>query len=348
MSEGRYAIKENTVLSKSFRYYIINTHDKNLNLFDKEMLDEDFDELFELLKGHSYIEKVTLPRGCDNETKVKLRKILNQNKKYQTNLVASLRNLSIFQRDSSLDRVEKSSDLIIEHAARRVDLFFYTLVHYYNKKWEIYLDDTDRDVQHGEGDRKLKTEASHSALISNPFGFVRALRADNAGPLNFKILWPKDNYFYQTLNSTVELPHESNVFDRILEGQVNNPSPWRAAALNLLNDVSQGILNPIQGLERFFKILDDFFNSEKILSKYLNSPDEAQRLIVSYQYEGTFDGRWENSMITDAYLCSLLGLSEEEIELLDSENFIAERFEEMKLEILRGKIAKPVSNSFRM
>jgi hypothetical protein len=131
-------------------------------------------------------------------------------------------------------------DHIIEHANRRIDLFFYTLVAYYRSNAVPVLEHTN--LQYGKG-RSLKkrinlTQACHSSFTPS-----------------LKLLL--GTHFSDSINSTVELPPVVNVFDNMLE------LICRPKALEILTDVAQNKMNPIQGLTRFLTIMNSLLNDIK-------------------------------------------------------------------------------------
>jgi hypothetical protein len=299
-------------------------------------------DLTRVLKGHPTIREIVPPSSCDDFVKKRLKKIESQNKEYLKNKVSSLRNLSLFRFDDSpLKRLERSRELIRHHASQRVDLFFYTAIYFYRNSGEVKLDSTQRGAkQFGIGDQAYNTQASHSALLSNPYSKIRIPRADKQGHLNLYVRFPDDNHFHATLGSTVELPAQANIFDRLLEGNVKKEehSIWRAKTLNILTEVSKGNLTPIQALAHFFHVLYDFFSNQNVLQRYwVDTAEPEKRLIYWEQFRGSFFGKWDTVNMATEYLANLLRLAPEESLRLSDEDFLEMKYKQLRDEILVSK-----------
>lgn len=269
---------------------------------------------------------------------------------YDQNVTAAICNEQIAKKSNTgktsgvakAKKVPLSKEYIIEHAQRRVDLFFYLLVYYHDKNIEIRLGGIVS--QHGAGSnyrKKEYTEASHSSLLSSTYGLLCMATRTNPNARH-EIVWPLSNHFYNSLNSTVELPTEVNDFDGILEGKISDTwqSRWREDALCLLNLVSKGTINPLQGLQRYFLIMENFFNSDKIQQDYKNSANEAKRLIYAFQYQGTFDSKWNlhTKEVVDEYVFMLLRLDEKEIaDFKQNSKFKYEVFYRLQNEMISGR-----------
>jgi hypothetical protein len=219
--------------------------------------------------------------------------------------------------DSRLQAIEKSRELIIEHAERRIELFFYTLVYYYGKKNPIAILDTERGSRQKVHGIKpyYNTHACHSALISNPCEKPLWRRADGSGYINVTIVWPEDNHFINVLSTTTELPMEVNAFDSVLEGKIKTPSFWRQYALDLLNAVN------------------------------IENTSREKQLIYNYQLEGTFENKWKpnNPTTFNNYCCRLFRLKTNEYDRIQDKEFIQERYKVIENEIF-GKRAQPSIN----
>lgn len=148
-----------------------------------------------------------------------------------------------------------SEKYIIEHANRRVDLFFYTLIAYYHTN--VIPIEGHTTLQYGIG-RTLRdninvTQACHSSLI--PSLIDETIYRNGHGRVKYKSLL-SGTHFMESLNSTMELPPFVNAFDDLLE------SICRAHCMEIIQDVSVGKINPIQGLTLFLEmmntLLDDF------------------------------------------------------------------------------------------
>ncbi len=98
-------------------------------------------------------------------------KMIKKGKVYEENHAPWLRNMApLALNDVQKYNVNISSALIIEHASRRVDFFFLTLLFFYNKSATIQLGQTQgngRKLQKVHGNDDYKTQACHSAIASN-------------------------------------------------------------------------------------------------------------------------------------------------------------------------------------
>lgn len=143
----------------------------------------------------------------------------------------------------TLEKIELLHEQIIEHAARRVDLFFYACVAVYGT--HVAIEDGPTIEQHGIGSNEHGTHACHSALFSN-------LQIE-------KIL---KTHIMRTSNMTVELPAEVNDFDKHIER-----SGFVANMIVILKNVSNAKLNPKEAMTEFLKNIHYCF--EKFRDKYL-------------------------------------------------------------------------------
>lgn len=151
---------------------------------------------------------------------------------------------------SSRDLLKKARPLIKEHAARRPELYFYTLVAYYNTQTKPQRSRTF--LQHGTG-RNLRngkniTQGCHSS-------FLPALK-DSSHPADM----PEsglltDTHLMDNLNATMELPDYVNELDSEFE---NDPA-GRRKSLEILDKVAQGRLDPIEGLTEFLRSMNKLF-----------------------------------------------------------------------------------------
>ena len=146
--------------------------------------------------------------------------------------------------------LEISKKNVIEHANRRVDLFFYTLIAYYNTHVVPTLGHTT--LQHGRG-RNIKnlahiTEACHSSLM--PALLDQTIYQDTKSKAKQRSLL-SGTHLMDSLNATVELPPFVNDLDDVIENSC------RQKCLEILQDVSIGRINPVEGLNKFLNIMQD-------------------------------------------------------------------------------------------
>lgn len=255
-----------------------------------------------------------------------------------------------------------SQDNIVEHASRRVDLFFYTLIAYYNTQYLPIQGDTL--FQHGLGRKTVKrlelTQACHSSFfpsfVDRTIHYQLKVNQKNRSNIDFKRSIISGTHFFDSLNSTMELPLFVNNFDRHLEGKIENPSPCRQSAMDIIHKVSIGDLNPIEGLRDFFLIMKQAFvdiEEKKTMSKYGNpyldrdsyySPIDIKNELVKLQKQGTFEAKWYANLneVSNEYIEMLLRLNKEEREAsmhsLKSRNKIyLKKMKEIQIEILTTK-----------
>lgn len=236
-----------------------------------------------------------------------------------------------------------SKELIIEHARRRVDLFLYLLVAYYNKGLTPTIGHTT--LQHGRGRNTTQnmsiTQACHSSLIP---ALVDELIYDT----------PKKSllcgtHFMNSLNTTIELPAFVNDLDNALENACRDKS------LEILCNVSHGVINPIQGSTRFLNLLGSFLNDLKKSSEekqaaplqhrtFLRQQSYIAPSLIDLVIQGTFDTTFskENQTVSDAYIQLLLRLTPTEKTLCSTgdvikANVYLKKIEELQHEILTTK-----------
>ncbi|MBL7480172.1 hypothetical protein [Legionella bononiensis] len=171
-----------------------------------------------------------------------------------------------------------SRNSIIEHANRRVDLFFYTLIAYY--KTGILPTNGHTSLQHGRGRTLFRedndsnlTQACHSSFT--PALLDKTLYQKSRFGTQHKCLL-SGTHLMDSLNSTVELPPFVNELDDVLEHRC------RQKTLELIGQVSLGILNPIEGLVVFLKMMRD------VLTELKQSAEQREQ---SALLQGSFSGQ---------------------------------------------------------
>lgn len=206
---------------------------------------------------------------------------------------------------------------IIEHATRRVDLFFYTLIAYYQST--ILPVEGHTSLQHGIGqiitDKGLGTQACHSSFT--PALLDETIFKNKGDEVKYKSLLC-GTHFLESLNATVELPPFVNLFDDILE------SICRPKSMAILHNVSLDKMDPIEGLVDFLGmmsvILQEFkrqASSEKYTSlTYPNLPGQryVHPKLIDLIIEGTLDNAYdtESNTVNDCYVQLLLRMTAEE------------------------------------
>lgn len=237
--------------------------------------------------------------------------------------------------------IDISKNLIREHAARRVDLYFYTLIAYYKSG---KLPERGHTVlQHGRGRNSSDmniTQGCHSSFFG---GFV-----DNPGEPK-SIL--SDTHFLDSLNMTVELPFFVNKLDDELEV----PCECRKKGIDILHRVSLGELNPIQGLGEFLRMMESTFdylrkNADLPARRYsansieppYNLTPSLKRYLIDLEKVGTLKNKWshETKSVQEEYVELLLRLTPEEKLLAKTSKEIKDKIYFKKIDELQKEILK--------
>lgn len=231
---------------------------------------------------------------------------------------------------------------IMEHAQRRVDLYFYLLVAVYKQNANIVKVFTQK--QHGAGTKEYGTHACHASLFPNvllqyPQTKLSYFWTAIVTPFAFA-----GTHFEDANNMTTELLPLANEFDAHLEsanpGQKSVPSQYVKKLLIDLNLVSQGKMTPIEAMNSFLITMKLFFDDfEKKLDgtempkkrrrkihdceekeenidpyKFPHSMHRAMRKIWELQLTGTLRAKADNEDCVDHdYLCSLLRVPPDQI-----------------------------------
>jgi len=207
---------------------------------------------------------------------------------------------------------------IMEHAERRVDLYFYLLVAVYQQGALIEKKSTNK--QHGSGTNARGTNACHDSL----FPHVKLNFPKTTGNIAWSLLFSfpaiRGKHFEDSNNMTTELPSIVNDFDTYLElatpGRQSGPSKYLKKLLMDLNLVSQGQITPIDAMNRFFKVIKEFFNEfdEKHLKNKTFEFSDAMKRVWELQYTGTLRAQAEESDTIDMkYVCLLLRIPSHDI-----------------------------------
>ena len=245
-----------------------------------------------------------------------------------------------------------SENLIIEHAARRVDLFFYTMIAYY--KSHLYIQRGRTELQHGIGRNARNnvnvTQACHSSFFG---GFIDdSARTDQTNTQSNSQSILSNTHFSDSLNATIELPAFVNKLDDELEVTCMG----RQKCLSILSRVSCGTIDPVQGLTEFLILMNDNFNDLENNKKltphspaYLSrmSPEATSKIkniLIHLERSGTMVNKWcsETQSINNEYIELLLRLTPEEkmrCKVSDDKRkkIYAVKFNEIRNEILINK-----------
>ncbi len=186
---------------------------------------------------------------------------------------------------------------IIEHAARRVQLFWMLCVAYY-KSGYLVNGIKGAELQHGKATPGYGNAACHSSLLSNI--------TDNSDSGKSMIA---DLHLNDELNSTVDLPSAVNKVDSNMESEGKVTETMRYQANGILNRVSTGDICPLLAMSLFFKAMNDYFDyahTDFALKADREAPTDAKHLILEYQRAGTLNwaaqfkasGKWSLSIAT--------------------------------------------------
>lgn len=291
------------------------------------------------------------------------RKVSDYNENYSIGLSLPLSSEEIRKTiNNPSDLLDATKDHVTEHAARRVDIFFYVLVAYYQSNLVPIQGDTK--LQHGSGRRIKKkiglTHACHSSFfptlidetIHNVIIKGKSL-SFNKKNSTIKQSLLDGTHFYDNMNSTMELPLFVNNLDYQLEGKIEIPSVCRQNALNIIRMVSSGDINPIQGLVQYLKTMSDTFNdlefNKKSVDVYLsrdsiNSPKFIKPKLIELERIGTIKNKWldDKQTVSFDYIDLLLRLTPAEKSIckqgLEKRNKVYfDKIKEIQKEILTTK-----------
>lgn len=246
--------------------------------------------------------------------------------------------------------ITMSKSQIIEHANRRVDLFFYTLTAYY--KTDVFPTTGHTCMQHGRGrnaqDSHLITEACHSSLI--PALLDKTIYQDSKREDKKKSLL-SGTHFMDSLNATVELPSCVNQFDGVLENSC------RKKCIDLIDAAALGTINPVEGLDIFLKMMKDILNelkqqteqhSASSLVRYsFMKTHHMTPMLIDLVIQGTLSTTFsmQTQSTSDEYIQLLLRLRPEEKKICmqegkNKEKIYSEKIMELQSEILQTKSSR--------
>lgn len=224
---------------------------------------------------------------------------------------------------------------IIEHAGRRVDLFFLTLAAYYLTG--IVPVEGHTNFQYGIGRSASGTQACHSSFTPS---LLDETILQNDGD---KSLLSR-THFSQSLNSTVELPAFVNAFDDILE------SIFRPICLAIIREVSLGTINPIEGLLNLLSKMDTIlqdFKQQASDENYtaLTYPDLSMHRhvnpkLIDLVIQGTLGTTYDNGShtVNERYLQLLLGITAEEKKLFEKNSGNKKKIYHRKIMAIQNEI----------
>ena len=136
-------------------------------------------------------------------------------------------------------------------------------------------------------------------------------------------------HFQESLNATVELHKSVNYFDthQLERSQANDG--MRKRSLAILNEVSQAIIDPLQGMIKFLNALKLTFQRAETV--YFQNPEMplspiySRQQIFDCQKKGSFDSNWHEdsngmgTMLNQDYVNMMLKLTQQEIKSLEKQ-----------------------------
>lgn len=267
-----------------------------------------------------------------------------------------------------LERVELVAENIREHTTRRIELLFLLMIAVYKKNLVITKGKTI--YQHGKGYHHTNTAGCHDSLYpaldftapgdNSMIGAVtsywesaksylpsRFFSNTSDKPVSNSVGLLNNTYLQELLNMTTELPASVNKFDMHMETRGFEKSSLVKVGIELLNQVSRGELNPIQGMNIFCRNLHLFF--EAMNYTYIIPPpdystenkDRAPRTfarIWQYQKEGAYRIISSSHQLKSSYIDMVLGLHKltmaQRTASFVYNGFIEQRMLEMQNELL--------------
>jgi hypothetical protein len=230
---------------------------------------------------------------------------------------------------------------ILEHANMRVDLFFYTMIAYYQKNLCPILGHTY--LQHGRGrsseTQQLLSEACHNSII--PALIDESIL--NTDPQRPKACLLSGTHFMNSLNSTTELPPFVNDLDDVIE------QLCREKSLVILQAVSRGSINPVEGLNLFLHLLK--VSLDTISQKASKEKNLFLTELVDLVTQGSITHRLDEDTetVSDEYVQMLLQLNnKEKKDCLNKKlrgKIYTEKFTQMQNEILSNEVEPLVSST---
>lgn len=220
---------------------------------------------------------------------------------------------------------------IEEHAARRVDAFFYLLVAIYRQQIIITKESTIK--QHGKGSKSLNLQACHSSLFPNlKFTALPGFFSTKFTECSVKF---QGSHLEDLMNTTVLLPHIVNVFDGYLEGKARQ-SKLVQYCLSILNQAAKNQIDPREGMNLFLIAMRDYFNFFE--SKYLKSnkiaAPNSMRKIWEHEKNGTFWAANKDYSVKDEYLYMMLRLKPFDITKVKWFQLLLSHYEKIQKELL--------------
>ena len=235
----------------------------------------------------------------------------------------------------------------IEHASRRIDLFFYTLIAYYQTDKVPVEGYTNFQYGIGRNFGASGTQACHSSFT--PSLLDETIFENDYAHLKYKSLLSR-THFSQSLNATVELPAFVNAFDDILE------SIFRPICLAILREVSVATINPIEGLTSLLSqmdiVLQDFKqqaadeNYAALVYPNLHMHRYVNPKLIDLVIKGTLGGSYDEASgkVNENYVQLLLRMTAEEKKLCEQSSVMKKKVYRKKILALQNEILESESS----
>jgi hypothetical protein len=235
---------------------------------------------------------------------------------------------------------------IIEHASRRIDLFFYALIAYYETAKSPVQGYTNFQYGIGRNFGFFGTQACHSSFT--PSLLDETVLENGHTPIKYKSLLSR-THFSQSLNATVELPAFVNAFDDILE------SIFRPVCFAILREVSIAKINPIEGLTYLLSDMDivlQDFKQQALEENYASLVYPKLRIhryvhpkLIDLVMSGTLACSYDEAsgMASDSYVQLLLRMTGEEKKLCEQNSVMKKKIYRNKMLALQKEILESES-----
>jgi len=166
------------------------------------------------------------------------------------------------KKEIQIQWIESNSDLIKSHVDRRIQLFFKQAILCYNTSFNFEAKAAEDQIGSGRTvkfkDHTFRTQAAHSSTL--PCLCAQLRNEDGSIDSSESGVFLRHSQTYTYDNSTVDLPDCVNKTDTYIDGKKEQKGRLRTEALDLINNVASGILNPnkatIEFLKRFKEVLE--------------------------------------------------------------------------------------------
>ena len=221
-------------------------------------------------------------------------------------------------------RAEYYRDLIEDHVALRVALFFQQAVVCYQTGFHYEISDTEGQIFSAKTlylKRAKKKEilavnyqAAHSSTIPSlqacRLTDYRNAKKTGASPTYFAFL--QDSQLEMLNNSTVALPRFVNQLDTLIDGTKANEKTLRNKTVKLINLLAKGRLNPCEATQIF---LQDFLGQLETAPRRISKPKKTPASMEDYR------GKIKTVEIYKQKVKELIDLSQNRASLSQESNF---------------------------